>query len=107
MTGIIIPAVLLIILGIVYSTTGGHSNMNLHSSFLPDPTNFDNVVLVASIFLFYAEVEMGGIHMKDIDSPSKGCSEMVSIGALTVVITFILDTFSLGVTIPAKNTNLA
>ena len=52
MVGTIIPAALLIILGIIYLATGGHSNLDFHSSFFPDLTNFDNVVLAASIFLF-------------------------------------------------------
>ena len=34
--------------------------MDFNSSFFPDFTNFDNVVLAASIFLFYAGMEMGG-----------------------------------------------
>ena len=59
MVGTIIPAALLIILGIVYLASGGHSNLDFHSSFFPDLTNFDNVVLAASIFLFYAGMEMG------------------------------------------------
>ena len=45
--------------------------MDFHSSFFPDLTNFDNVVLAASIFLFYAGMEMGGIHVKDVNNPSK------------------------------------
>ena len=71
MVGTIIPAALLIILGIVYLASGGHSNLDFHSSFFPDLTNFDNVVLAASIFLFYAGMEMGGIHVKDMQNPSK------------------------------------
>ena len=38
MVGTIIPAALLIILGIVYLATGGHSNLDFHSSFFPDFT---------------------------------------------------------------------
>ena len=71
LVGTIIPAALLIILGIIYLATGGHSNLDFHSSFFPDLTNFDNVVLAASIFLFYAGMEMGGIHVKDVNNPSK------------------------------------
>ena len=52
MVGTIIPAALLIILGIVYLATGGHSNMDFHSNFFPDFSKFDNLVLAASIFLF-------------------------------------------------------
>ena len=75
LVGTIIPAGLLIVLGIIYLATGGHSNMDFHSSFFPDLTNFDNVVLAASIFLFYAGMEMGGIHVKDVNNPSKKLSE--------------------------------
>ena len=106
MVGTIIPAALLIILGIVYLATGGHSNMDFHSSFFPDLTNFDNVVLAASIFLFYAGMEMGGIHVKDVNNPSKNYPKAVFIGALITVIIFVLGTFSLGVIIPAKDISL-
>ena len=44
MVGTIIPAALLIILGIVYLATGGHSNMDFHSNFFPDFSKFDNLV---------------------------------------------------------------
>ena len=106
LVGTIIPAGLLIILGIIYLATGGHSNMNFDSSFFPDFTNFDNVVLAASIFLFYAGMEMGGIHVKDVDNPSKNYPKAVFIGALITVLIFVLGTFALGVIIPANDINL-
>jgi len=106
MVGTIIPAALLIILGIIYLATGGQSNMDFHSSFFPDFTNFDNVVLAASIFLFYAGMEMGGIHVKDVENPSKNYPKAVFIGALITVLIFVLGTFALGVIIPAKDINL-
>ena len=106
LVGTIIPAALLIILGIAYLATGGHSNLDFHSSFFPDLTNFDNVVLAASIFLFYAGMEMGGIHVKDMQNPSKNYPKAVFIGALITVIIFVLGTFSLGIIIPAKDINL-
>ena len=106
MVGTIIPAALLIILGIVYLATGGHSNMDFHSNFFPDFSKFDNLVLAASIFLFYAGMEMGGIHVKDVDNPSKNYPKAVFIGALITVLIFVLGTFALGVIIPAKDINL-
>ena len=106
MVGTIIPAALLIILGIIYLASGGHSNMDFNSSFFPDFTNFDNVVLAASIFLFYAGMEMGGIHVKDVENPSKNYPKAVFIGALITVLIFVLGTFALGVIIPAKDINL-
>lgn len=40
--GTIIPAGLLIVLGIVYIVTGGHNNMDMSAGFFPDLTKFDN-----------------------------------------------------------------
>ena len=106
MVGTIIPAALLIILGIVYLATGGHSNMDFHSNFFPDFSKFDNLVLAASIFLFYAGMEMGGIHVKDVDNPSKNYPKALFIGALITVVIFVLGTFALGIIIPEKDINL-
>ena len=104
--GTIIPAALLIILGIVYLASGGHSNMDFHSNFFPDFTKFDNLVLASSIFLFYAGMEMGGIHVKDVENPSVNYPKAVFIGALITVLIFVLGTFALGIIIPQKDINL-
>ena len=42
MIGTIIPAGLLILLGIIYISTGGHNYMDMSQGFFPDLTNFDN-----------------------------------------------------------------
>lgn len=106
LVGTIIPAALLIILGIVFLASGGHSNMDFHSNFFPDFTKFDNLVLASSIFLFYAGMEMGGIHVKDMINPAKNYPKAVFIGAFITVIIFVLGTFALGIIIPAKDINL-
>lgn len=80
--------------------------MDFSGSFLPDLSNFDNLVLAASIFLFYAGMEMGGIHVKDINNPSKNYPKAVFMGSAITVLIFILGTFALGVIIPQKDINL-
>ena len=54
MVGTIIPAGLLIVLGVVYIASGGHNNMDMSQGFFPDLTKLDNLVLASGIFLFYA-----------------------------------------------------
>lgn len=66
MIGTIIPAGLLIVLGIVYLATGGHNHMDLSQGFFPDLTRLDNLVLASGIFLFYAGMEMMGIHVMEV-----------------------------------------
>ena len=104
--GTIIPAALLIVLAIVYLATGGHNNLNTHESFFPDLTSFDNLVLASSIFLFYAGMEMMGIHVMEVNNPTKNYPKAIIIGSLITVLTFILGTFSLGFIIPAKEVSL-
>ena len=104
--GTIIPAALLIILAVIYLATGGHNNLNMQESFLPDLSNFNNIVLASSIFLFYAGMEMMGIHVMEVDNPKRNYPRAIIIGSLVTVIIFILGTFSLGIVVPAKDISL-
>ncbi len=104
--GTIIPAGLLVVLAIVYLVAGGTSNMNFHGSFFPDLTNFNNLVLASSIFLFYAGMEMGGIHVNEVENPSRNYPKAIFIGSLVTVLIFVLGTFSLGIIIPKEDINL-
>jgi putative glutamate/gamma-aminobutyrate antiporter len=106
MIGTIIPAGLLIVLGIVYIATGGHNYMDMSQSFFPDLTKLDNIVLASSIFLFYAGMEMMGVHVMDVNNPSRNYPKAIIIGSLATVTIFILGTFALGFIIPAKDINL-
>ncbi len=105
--GTIIPAGLLILFGIIYLATGGHNNMDMTQGFFPDLSNFNNLVLASSIFLFYAGMEMSGIHVMDVKEPaSKNYPKAIFIGAIFIVVIFVLGTFALGLVIPAREINL-
>lgn len=104
--GTIIPAGLLVVCGVIYLATGGQSQMSFQGSFWPDFSNFDNVVLAASIFLFYAGMEMSGIHVRDVRNPTVNYPKAVLGGALVTVLIFVLGTYALGIIIPAKDINL-
>lgn len=106
MVGTIIPAALLIVLGIIYICTGGHNYMDMSQGFFPDLTKMDNLVLASSIFLFYAGMEMMGVHVMDVNNPSKNYPKAIIIGSLATVCIFVLGTFALGFIIPAKDINL-
>ncbi len=104
--GTIIPAGLLIVLAIIYLTTGGENHLDMKSSFFPDLTNMNNIVLASSIFLFYAGMEMMGIHVMEVKDPARNYPKAIIIGSLITVLIFVLGTFSLGVVIPADQINL-
>ena len=106
MIGTIIPAAILIVLGIVYISTGGENQIDMKQGFFPDLTKLDNLVLASSIFLFYAGMEMMGVHVMDVKNPSRNYPKAILIGSLITVAIFILGTFALGFIIPAKDISL-
>ena len=106
MIGTIIPAGLLIVLGIIYIATGGQNQMDMSQGFFPDLAKLDNLVLASSIFLFYAGMEMMGVHVMEVNNPSRNYPKAIIIGSLATVCIFVLGTFALGFIIPAKDINL-
>ena len=104
--GTILPAAILIILAAIYLLSGGANNLNVHESFFPNLANFDNLVLASSIFLFYAGMEMMGIHVMEVDNPKRNYPRAIIIGSLVTVVIFILGTFALGIIVPAKDISL-
>ncbi len=106
LVGTIIPAALLVVLSVVYLATGGVPQMDFHGSFFPDLTNMNNLVLASGIFLFYAGMEMSGIHVTDMENPAKNYPKAIFFGAAVTVLIFVLGTFALGVIIPQKDINL-
>ena len=66
----------------------------------PDFTNFNNVVLAAGIFLFYAGMEMNAIHVKDVDNPTRNYPIAILIAAIGTVAIFVLGTLAIAFIIP-------
>jgi putative glutamate/gamma-aminobutyrate antiporter len=80
--------------------------MDMSQGFFPDLKKLDNLVLASSIFLFYAGMEMMGVHVMDVNNPSRNYPKAIIIGSIITVLIFILGTFSLGFIIPSKDISL-
>ena len=104
--GTIIPAGILVICAIIFMSIGGHSQMDWHGSFIPDFKKFDNIIFAVSIFLFYAGMEMSGVHVRDIKNPTVNYPKAIMIGTAATVLIFVLGTYALGVILPVKDINL-
>ena len=104
--GTVIPAALLVVLAVIYLALGGHSYLDFHSSFLPDLSKFDNIVLACSIFLFFAGMEMSALHVKQIENPNRNYPKAIFISALITVLIFVLGTYAVSIIIPKQDINL-
>ena len=107
MIGTIIPAAILIVLGLIYFFQGKPLQIQLGwDKLIPDFTNFNNLVLAASIFLFYAGMEMNAIHVKEIDNPSSNYPKAILISSIMTVLIFVLGTLAIGFIVPNSQINL-
>ena len=105
--GTIIPAAILILLGFIYYVSGRPLQIKMGwGELIPDFTNFNNLVLAASIFLFYAGMEMNAIHVKDIDNPSRNYPIAILISSVMTVVIFVLGTLAIGIIVPNSQINL-
>jgi putative glutamate/gamma-aminobutyrate antiporter len=104
--GTIIPGGILIALGALYVAMGKPIQMPLNTGFLPDFGNFQNMVLAAGVFLFFAGMEMQAVHVKELNNPSRNYPLAVLVATIVVLALFILGTLAVGVVIPHKDINL-
>lgn len=105
LVGTIIPGAVLILLGVLYVCLGKHSYL-ADVSFLPNFTNVGTIVLAASIFLFYAGMEIQAVHINDMRNPSRDFPRSVLVAVLVIVAVYALGTLVIGLVIPSKDIDL-
>ncbi|MDE6541047.1 MAG: amino acid permease [Muribaculaceae bacterium] len=103
--GTIIPGVALILLGILYVALGKHDYL-AHVSFFPDFSDMGTVVLAASIFLFYAGMEIQAVHINDMRNPARDFPKSVFLAIAIIVAVYALGTLVIGIVVPSDNINL-
>lgn len=104
--GTIIPGAILIALAAVYVVMGKPIQMPLHTGLMPNFSNFQSMVLAASVFLFFAGMEMQAVHVKQLENPARNYPLAVLIATVVVLALFILGTLAVGIVIPHKDINL-
>lgn len=105
--GTVIPAIILVVLGFAYVLSGQTPEVQIAAKdIFPDFTNFNNIVLAASIFLFYAGMEMNAIHVTEMDNPKKKYPLAVFIAAAATVVIFVLGTLAIAFVVPKSDINL-
>ena len=107
MIGTLIPAAILIGCGIAYIALGNpiHFTLGWHALF-PDITNLHNLVLAASVFLFYSGMEINAVHVRELKNASRNYPLAIGISALMTVVVLVLGTLTISALIPADRINL-
>lgn len=100
--GTLIPAVILVGLGIVYLVQGNHSAapMTTHHV-LPAWTGFASIVLVVNSFFTYAGVEVNAVHVDELGNPGREYPKSIFLAMGLVLAVFIGPTLAIAWVIPS------
>lgn len=105
--GTLVPAGLLVGLGAAYLLSGEPARTTLSwGAFVPDLTRFDNIVLAAGIFLFYAGIEVNAVHVRSIRRPERTYPVAILVAALVAVVVLTLGTLTIAVVVPQQDISL-
>jgi len=106
--GTLIPVFVLVILAILFVTTGGHSDMptNAASDWIPSLAGVAGIVLIISNFLSYAGMEMNAVHVTDMKNPAKEFPKSILLASLLILLIFIPGTLAISIALPSANIGL-
>lgn len=101
--GTLIPAVLLVVLGLAYLAQGNHSAapMTAHD-LLPAWNGIGSVVLIVNSFFTYAGVEVNAVHVDELANPGRDYPKSIFLAIALVLAVFIGPTLAISWVIRAN-----
>ncbi len=106
--GSIIPAVLIIALGVIWIAGGSKTVLPPFSfgAMLPTIT-FSTLPFFATIVLLFSGMEMAGFHALETKNPQKDYPRAMAFSAIIIFVCTVLATLAIAFVIPANQLNLA
>ncbi len=105
--GTILPGIFIISLGTAWVFQGHPSQTTLDwASVIPDPTNLNNLVFMAGMFLAFAGLEVTAAHAGQVKDPQKNYPKAIIIAASITLFLFMLGSLAIAVVIPKAEISL-
>jgi len=76
------------------------------ANIIPDLSSLQNVVLLTGMFLFFAGIEVSGVHAMEVKDPQKDYPKAIFLSSLIVFAIFFFGSLSIAVILPAKEISL-
>src|SRR6516225_1140557 len=101
--GTLIPAAILVALGVAYLVQGNHSAAPMTARhILPAWTGLGSIVLVVNSFFTYAGVEVNAVHVDELRNPAREYPKSIFVATALVLVIFIGPTLAISWVIPAQ-----
>lgn len=105
--GIILPGAILVILALGWILSGEHSQVSFAlANFAPDLSKISNIVFLTGMFLFFAGIEVSGVHANEVHNPQKDYPKAILISAIIVTAIFLLGSLSIAIILPKDQISL-
>lgn len=105
--GILLPGLVLVILAAAWLISGQHSQIPLTlSSLTPDLSKFSNIVFLSGMFLFFAGIEVSGVHALEVKNPQRDYPKAIFFSAILVTAIFLLGSLAIAIIIPNSQISL-
>jgi glutamate:GABA antiporter len=105
--GTLIPAAVLIALGVYWLIAGKHNAIPFHASKLaPSLSSVNNMVFFVGVILGYAGIEMAGFHAKETRNPKRDYPRAIILSAMLIVGISILATLAIAFVVPQAKLSL-
>lgn len=107
LTGLLLPMSLIIILGIMWVTSGKPLQIHFtHASLFPNLGNAQLWVALTGIMLSFCGMEIATVHGFDVKNPQKVYPRAMLIATLIIVVTLLSGALSIAVVLPEKEISL-
>jgi glutamate:GABA antiporter len=101
--GTLIPAAILVALGVAYLVQGNHSAAPMTARhLLPAWNGLASIVLVVNSFFTYAGVEVNAVHVDELRNPAREYPKSIFLAMALVLAVFIGPTLAISWVIPAN-----
>lgn len=105
--GTIVPGVFLILLAIIWISSGRPTHIHFTASeFIPDLSKINNLVFLGGLFLAFAGLEVSSGYAGEVKNPQKNYPKSIIFAALITFFLFMLGALSIGIVIPKSDISL-
>lgn len=105
--GVVLPAAILIILGIVYLAQGNPISVAINwSTFFPDFSKVSTLVVLVAFMLSYLGIEASAVHVNELSNAKRNYPIAIIILVFGAIALNILGAMSIGFVIPVKDIQL-
>ncbi len=105
--GIILPALLLIVMAIIYTIEGNKIEVAMNwDTFIPDFTKIKTIVILVAFMLSYLGIEASAVHVNELENAKKNYPIAIMILAFGAIVMNIFGALSVGFVVPMDKIEL-